>query len=28
VLNTLRLKQAAGILSEDDIAKVNQLLQN
>ena len=27
LINTLKLKQAAGILTEDDIAKVNQLLQ-
>ena len=28
LINTLKLKQAAGILSEDDVNKVNQLLQN
>ncbi|MGB0495530.1 MAG: TolC family outer membrane protein [Kangiellaceae bacterium] len=27
VLNTLRLKQATGLLTEDDLAKVNQLLR-
>ena len=27
LINTLKLKQAAGILSEDDIANVNQLLK-
>lgn len=27
LINTLKLKQAAGILSEDDVAKINQLLQ-